>query len=154
MTFALGEGSLAKLTGVHPKLVAVVHRAIELTTQDFAVVDGVRTEAQQREMVNRGVSRTMNSMHRKQADGLGHAVDLVPYVNGAPRWEWPLIWNIAVAVDLAATELKVALTWGAVWDKSMMEYGGSPEALQREVAAYRTRHAGSDLIDGPHYQLR
>lgn len=153
MGYALGAGSLKKLEGVHPDLVRVVKRAIEISTQDFAVTDGVRTEAQQRVLVNKGASKTMNSKHRKQATGFGHAVDLVPYVNGGPRWEWPLIWAIAVAVDTAATELGVKLVWGAVWDKNLMQYGGSAASLQKEVDAYKVRHAGSDFLDGPHYQL-
>lgn len=153
MAFTLGSGSRAKLVGVHPKLVAVVERAIQITTQDFTVTDGLRTEEQQRALVARGASKTMNSMHRKQNDGFGHAVDLVPWINGGPRWEWPPIWNIAVAVDAAATELNVPLVWGAVWDRNLMQYGGSPAALQAEVEAYKARHPGPDFLDGPHYQL-
>lgn len=153
MVYALGEHSLAKLNGVHPKLVMVVKNAINNTVQDFAVVDGLRTIEQQRTLVAKGASKTMNSKHLKQADGYGHAVDLVPYINGAPRWEWGPIWNIAVAVDQAATELGVALTWGAVWDRTLMAYGGSAAALQEEVEAYKKRHPGSDFLDGPHYQL-
>ncbi len=155
-SFVLGNGSLAELAGVHPSLVAVVKKAIGYTTQDFSVTDGLRTEAEQRVLVNRGASKTMNSMHRKQPDGFGHAVDLVPYLNGKPRWEWPLIWAVAVAVDRAATELNVPLVWGAVWDKGLMSYGGSAELLQREVDAYKARRKAlgkSWFGDGPHYQL-
>ncbi|MFN4288900.1 MAG: M15 family metallopeptidase [Brevundimonas sp.] len=155
--FVLGSGSRAKLSGVHPRLIAVVERAIALTPQDFTVQDGVRTEAQQRALVQRGASKTMNSKHRVQADGYGHAVDLVPWVNGQPRWEWPLIWPIAAAMHQAARELNVALTWGGVWDRPFGDLDGSPEGLERAVAAYvaRRRALGqSAFIDGPHYELR
>jgi peptidoglycan L-alanyl-D-glutamate endopeptidase CwlK len=81
MAYSLGARSLAELEGVHPKLVEVVKRSIELTTQDFAVHDGLRTIAEQREYVRRGVSKTMNSMHMRQEDGYGHAFDLVPYIS-------------------------------------------------------------------------
>ena len=74
MAFALGAKSLAELAGVDPRLVAVVKRAIEISPQDFAVHDGLRTEAEQTALVRAGASQTMNSMHRKQADGFGHAV--------------------------------------------------------------------------------
>jgi len=40
MTYALGERPRAKLSGVHPRLVAVVERAIDATEQDFAVTGG------------------------------------------------------------------------------------------------------------------
>lgn len=153
MTFVLGSASRARLTGVHPKLVAVVELAITITTQDFVVQDGLRTVAQQRELVKRGASKTMNSKHLPQADGLGHAVDLVPFINGMSRWEWGAIWPIADAVDRAATQLKVPVIWGAIWDKQMSAYGGGVAQLKAEVEAYKKRHAGSDFLDGPHYQL-
>lgn len=153
MPYVLGTNSLAKLRGVHPRLINVVKRAIQITTQDFAVTDGLRTAEQQRILVQKGASQTMRSKHLKQGDGFGHAVDLVPYINGGPRWEWGPIWNIAVAVDRAATELGVGLVWGAVWDRTLMDYGGSPEALKAAVEEYKRRHPGPDFIDGPHYQL-
>lgn len=153
MTYVLGARSRAKLTGVHPKLVAVVEKAIQITSQDFAVTDGVRTLDYQRELVRRGASRTLKSKHLPQPDGYGHAVDLVPFIGGIPRWEWPPIWSIAQAVDMAATALGVRLVWGAVWDRGMTDYGGSAEALRAAVEAYKKRHPGPDFLDGPHYQL-
>ena len=153
MAYVLGQKSLDKLRGVHPRLVQVVKRAITITKQDFAVTDGLRTAETQRILVQRGASKTMLSKHLKQRDGWGHAVDLVPFVNGAPRWEWEPIWNIAVAVDQASTELNVNLVWGAVWDRNLMSYGGSPAELKAAVEAYKKRHPGPDFLDGPHYQL-
>lgn len=153
MSYVLGSRSLSKLRGVHPSLINVVKRAIQITKQDFAVTDGLRTAEQQRILVQKGASKTMRSKHLKQGDGFGHAVDLVPYINGGPRWEWEPIWNIAVAVDQAATELGVRLVWGAIWDRCMMDYGGSPEKLKQAVEDYKKRHPGPDFLDGPHYQL-
>ena len=153
MPYSLGQRSLAQLVGVHPLLVNVVHRAIAITTQDFTVQEGLRSIATQKLYVQKGVSKTMASKHLKQADGLGHAVDLVPWINGQPRWEWDPIWNIAQAVDQASTELGVKLTWGAVWDRRMDQYGGGAAALKAEVEAYKKRHPGPDFLDGPHYQL-
>lgn len=153
MSYALGARSRAKLAGVHPKLVAVVERAIVLTKQDFAVTDGLRTLATQKQLLARGATRTLRSKHLKQSDGFGHAVDLVPFIAGAPRWEWGPIWVIAQAVDSAATELGVRLVWGACWDRCLMTYGGSAAALQAAIDAYKVRHRGSDFLDGPHYQL-
>ena len=155
MAYALGAKSKAKLVGVHPDLVKIVNRAIQLTTQDFTVHDGVRTLAQQKQLVARGASKTLKSRHLPQADGYGYAVDLVPYINGQLRWEWEPIYHIACAVDQAATELGFAnkLVWGGVWDKFMSEYGGSPEAIKKAVQDYCVRHPGPDFIDGPHFQL-
>ena len=153
MTCSLSKSSLRELTGVHPSLVAVVHRAIEITEQDFAVHDGLRTDQEQAALVASGASKTRNSKHIIQNDGYGHAVDLVPVINGKLRWEWGPIYMIAAAVDTAATELGVALRWGGVWDKPLAAYGGSPEALRKETDAYCIRHPGQDFIDGPHFEL-
>lgn len=153
MPYSLGQRSLAQLVGVHPSLVKVAHRTIAISKQDFTVQEGLRSIETQRLYVKRGASKTLASKHLKQADGYGHAFDLVPWLNGQPRWEWQLIWEIAQAVDVAATELGVKLIWGAVWDRRMDQYGGSATALKAEVEAYKVRHPGPDFLDGPHYQL-
>jgi len=157
VSYALGKASLAELNGVHPRLVAVVKRAIQLTTQDFTVHDGLRTEAEQRAYVKQGVSKTMNSKHMKQADGFGHAVDLVPYINGKLRWEWKPIFNIATAVRTAAIEQGVSLIWGGVWDRDFEQLGKTPLMLENAVNSYvaRRRAMGKTaFIDGPHFELR
>jgi len=73
---AFSTKSLAALEGVHPKLVQLADEAIKYF--DFAVLNGVRTEAQEAEYVKQGLSTTMNSKHLKQADGYGHAFDFAP----------------------------------------------------------------------------
>jgi peptidoglycan LD-endopeptidase CwlK len=154
MGFYLGKNSRDELDGVHPKLVAVVQRAIEITTVDFGVHDGIRHIKTQRDYVARGVSRTMNSKHLRQSDGYGHAVDLVPYINGKLRWEWPPIYHIASAVSQAAQEHDVALRWGGVWDREMSDLPSDADGIREAVAAYCVRHPGPDFIDGPHYELK
>lgn len=146
MAYVLGAQSLKRLNGVDERLVKVVKRAIELTTVDFSVHEGLRTKARQAELVRTGASKTMNSKHL-----VGHAVDLVPYVGGKLRWEWPLIYPIAVAMRQASKELGVNLRWGGVWDRELDDLGVDMKA---EVAAYCVRHAGPDFIDGPHYELK
>lgn len=156
MTYTLGTRSRIELAGVHPDLVRAVQRAIEITTQDFAVHDGLRTPTEQREYVRRGVSKTMNSMHMKQADGYGHAVDLVPFINGKLRWEWKPIYEIAAAVRQAAGECGVRLIWGGVWDRPFEALEPLPDYLEKAVNAYvsRRRKAGKTVfIDGPHFEL-
>ncbi len=61
--FRLGERSRKNLQGVHPDLVKVVERAIEITKQDFVVIEGLRSEARQRELLAKGATRTLNSRH-------------------------------------------------------------------------------------------
>lgn len=110
MTFKLSARSLARLEGVHPDLVAVVKRAIEITPVDFVVLEGMRTAARQRELKASGASRTMNSRHLT-----GHAVDLAPMLGGRVSWDWPLYHRLAPVVKQAAAELKVPIQWGGDW---------------------------------------
>lgn len=157
MSFVLGTRSKQRLSGVHPDLVKVVERAIQLTTQDFTVLEGLRSLATQKDYVKRGVSKTLNSKHLKQPDGFSHAVDIVPIVRGQPRWEWPVIYPMTVAMAKAAKELNVELRWGGVWDKELDELTATDEGIKAAVNAYvdRRRAMGrSAFIDGPHFELK
>lgn len=153
--FRLGERSLKNLEGVHPKLRAVVNRAIGITTVDFLVLEGVRSVLQCHINYGKGrtaaqcraagvdvkhakpgvakVTWTLNSNHKiNKVTGFGHAVDLVP---------WPIDWNdlkkfdaISKAMFQASDELKVPIRWGADWDRD-----GKP------------RERGES--DSPHFEL-
>jgi peptidoglycan L-alanyl-D-glutamate endopeptidase CwlK len=80
--YVIGEGSWNQLIGVHPELGFMVTEAIKITPVDFTVFDGIRTEVEQSKLVASGASKTMDSYHL-----YGLAVDLVPWINGQPRWE-------------------------------------------------------------------
>ena len=134
MTFNLSQKSLGRLNGVNERLQRVVKRAIELSKQDFMVLEGVRTRQQC--MTNYGKGRTIAQCVAKGVPAQyanpkaakvtwlnnpfaskhvsGKAVDLVPY---------PVDWNdlkkfdaIAQAMLQAAKELNVSIRWGADWD--------------------------------------
>ena len=108
--FKLSKRSLDRMVGVHPQLVAVVKRAIEITEVDFVVLEGLRTRDRQVELVAKGASKTMNSRHIT-----GHAVDLGAWVAGTVRWDWPLYYKLADAMKQAAKELNVDMEWGGDW---------------------------------------
>lgn len=112
MGYKLGIRSKHRLKGVHPDLVAVVKRAIEISSVDFTVLEGMRTVSRQRELVAKGASTTMNSRHLT-----GHAVDLGAWVDGTVRWDWPLYHKIAAAMKQAAKEEGVIMEWGGDWAK-------------------------------------
>lgn len=110
MPYALSPRSYARLRGVHPDLVRVVERAIALSPVDFRCTEGLRTLARQRQLVDAGASRTLQSRHIT-----GHAVDLAAMVGGAVRWDWPLYGRIAAAMKAAAKEFGVPIIWGGDW---------------------------------------
>ena len=156
MSYSLGTKSRSKLKGVHPNLVKIVERAIEITTQDFAVHCSLRGLAEQRRHVAAGISWSMNSKHLKQTDGFSHAVDLVPVVGGALVWEWPRCYLVASAMSEAGRENDFCLRWGGVWDRQMEDFGSSSAAVKAACSDYvdRRRRLGKRAaIDGPHFEL-
>lgn len=108
----LGASSLLRLEGVHPDLVRVVHKAIEITGLDFIVTEGLRTRERQEQLVKSGASTTLNSRHLT-----GHAVDLAALVGGKVSWDWPLYFKLADVMKEAAKIEGVEITWGGDWKK-------------------------------------
>ena len=108
--FKLGKRSVERLQGVHPDLVKVVERAIDLSPVDFTVLEGLRSPERQQTLVASGASQTLNSRHIT-----GHAVDLGAWVDNQVDWSWPLYHKIANAMKAAANELGVAIVWGGDW---------------------------------------
>lgn len=133
--FKLSQRSLNSLSGVDPNLVKVVKRAIEITEQDFIVIEGLRTREQM--MINYGKGRTVAQLavhgipasyaKPKEAKvtwlnnpfasnhAKGKAVDIVPA---------PVDWNdiskfkkINEAMQAAAKEFGVKLSYGGDWTK-------------------------------------
>lgn len=104
--------SLKSLKGVHPDLRRVIDRALQESPLDFIVIEGVRSEARQRELVASGASRTMNSRHLT-----GHAVDLLPIGPNGAEFAWPLYNKLGPAVEAAAQAEGVPITWGGRWSR-------------------------------------
>ena len=149
MNFRLSQRSLDRLSGVKPQLVAVVRRAIELTTVDFGVTEGLRTIETQRRYVDTGKSQTMDSRHLT-----GDAVDLVAYIDGQVSWELNVYDNIADAMKQAAIEQDVGLRWGAAWNiPDIRRWDGSMEAAMNFYIDERRRQGRRPFIDAPHFEL-
>lgn len=156
MTFRLGARSRRELAGVHPGLAAVVERALGMTTVDFAVHDGLRTATEQHELFRRGASQLDGyrklSKHQAQADGFGHAVDLVPWLEGRLRWEWPLLYVVAGAVRQAARAESVGVRWGGCWRRLDTD-ARRPEEMVRAYVSSRVAAGRKAFSDGPHFEL-
>ena len=156
--YSLGKTSLSRLEGVHPDLVRVVKRAIQITPIDFSILEGLRAIERQKRLVATGASQTMNSKHIKQADGYGHAVDVVPWLdtdgNGTKEvsWHWGHYYPLAEAVRTAAKELGVKIRWGGCW--SVLNDTTKPaQQLVAEYTAERLKAGKKAFTDGPHFEL-
>lgn len=133
MAFHFGSRSLRALQGVHPDLVQVAERALAISPVDFTVIQGLRTREQQRRAVASGNSWTMHSRHLT-----GHAIDVVPWVDGRIDWmDLQKFDQLHKAFFAAAKELGVPLRWGGDWN----ENGNYHDELRR----------GS--YDGGHFEL-
>lgn len=147
--FKLSKRSHDRLFGVNPKLVAVVNTAIDITKVDFGVVEGLRTEATQRQYVDAGKSQTMNSKHLT-----GEAVDLVAFVNGAVSWELNLYDDIADAMRIAALEHDLPLRWGAAWNvPDIRKWEGTMASAMNFYIDERRRQNRRPFIDAPHFEI-
>lgn len=149
MSYRLGKKSLSELDGVDNRLVDIVKLAITYTKQDFTVHDGIRTLREQEHLVDIGASHTLRSKHLT-----GHAVDLVPYINGKLRWEWMPIFTITEAVKRAASELGVKIRWGGCWDvDDLCSSDQNPRQMCDGYVVRRKNIGKRAFIDGPHFEL-
>lgn len=147
--FKLSQRSKGRLEGVKQPLVSVVNMAITVTEVDFGVIQGLRTVAEQQELVAKGASQTMKSKHLT-----GDAVDLMAYVGSRGSWELSLYDEIADAMAKSANSLGVKLRWGAAWHiDDIGAYSGSMEDAMNEYIDLRRSQGRRPFIDAPHFEL-
>lgn len=109
--FKLSRISEMNLKQVHPDLVWIVNRTLELSALDIRVIEGRRSEERQRQLVRNGHSRTLNSRHLT-----GHAVDVVPWIKSQIPWQdWQAFTCVAQSMKKAANEKHIPLVWGGDW---------------------------------------
>lgn len=148
--FTLSQRSIAKLDGVDDRLVDVVCRAIEITTVDFAVIDGLRTPEKQLEYFNKGASHIKTG----GTHVVGKAVDLMAYIDDRASWEIKLYDNIADAMKQAAIEKNVPLRWGAAWNiPDIRLWRGTMEEAMNYYVDERRKQGKRPFIDGPHFEI-
>ena len=149
MTFKLSKRSLSNLEGVDERLIAVVRYAISVTKTDFAVICGLRTIEEQRELVAKGASKTMNSRHIG-----GFAVDLMAYIGDRGSWELNIYDEIADAVKEGAQAVGVPICWGAAWHiPDIRDWRGTMEDAMNEYVDLRRSQGKRPFIDAPHFEL-
>lgn len=150
--FRFSQKSKDKLALAHPALERVAYKAIEISKVDFTVMETLRTIETQRKYVERGVSKTMDSKHLKQADGFSHAMDLVPWIGGQARWEWPPIFDIAEAIREAAVLYDTQIRWGGFWG-NLTHSSQSAEELHLGYVNRKLAQGKHPFADGPHFEL-
>ena len=110
MNFKFGKSSEEKLQTVRPELADVARKALELSSIDFGITEGLRSEQKQKQLVSEGASKTMKSKHLT-----GHAIDIVCYADGKITWDLEHYQTAAYAFGLASKELDVQIRWGGNW---------------------------------------
>jgi peptidoglycan L-alanyl-D-glutamate endopeptidase CwlK len=100
---------------VHPDLVRVYRRAVELSDLDPVVTCGARTLAEQKLLFAKGATKTLNSRHLIARNGYSHAIDVAFIFGKDLRWDWPLYKKFADEMKRAGKELGVPVEWGGDW---------------------------------------
>jgi hypothetical protein len=172
MAYAFGATSLSRSQHVDPLLMEVFALALSYSSVDFGFTEEQsRTAAEQQHKVDTGVSKVPpgpKARHmRQKADDKSKAGDLVPWVDGRFQWgddQWRIypaaggepiyaFHEIALAVRRASIELGRKVRWGAVWDRDLADLPGDLAGMRKAVEDYKARHAGSDFLDGPHFEF-
>lgn len=149
MTFVFGTKSKEILSKVKPDLIRVMNYAISVTKQDFGIVQGVRTLEQQKALVAKGASQTLDSNHLR-----GEAVDTAAYVDGVISWKDTLYDEIADAVKLAAIHEKVGIRWGGAWNvPDIRVWSGTMEEAQLYYIDSRRKAGKRPFMDLGHFEL-
>lgn len=110
--FKFSSRSRGNLEGVKASLVAVAKTALRQSTVDFIVVDGLRTKAEQSQLVESGASQTLKSKHLT-----GDAIDVAAWVDGDISWKAAHYLCIATAFSYAADAHNVRIRWGGAWNQ-------------------------------------
>ena len=157
MSFRLSNASKRRLEGIDHGLEKVVLKAIEISEMDFGVSCGLRTREQQRALVDRGLSQTMNSKHLT-----GHAVDVYAWFNGKISWGADDFFPIADAFQEASNIVNVNIRWGGAWEMvtagdertdSLTYFYSDAEDAQSSYVNLRREQGRRPFIDMPHFEL-
>jgi peptidoglycan L-alanyl-D-glutamate endopeptidase CwlK len=120
--------------GVRPELQNIVRQAMTDNPNLPFMVDpsgGVRTQAQQDEKARRGYSRTRQSYHIG-----GNAIDVVPLIDGKPRWDQDKDPKVLEAYQ----KLEVAM-YGAA-NKLGYEFGPEHESVDKKGVPFKSWDPG------------
>ena len=102
-----GKRSRERLKGVNIKLQHILNQLVKI--MDVTIIEGLRTESRQNELVAQGKSKTKYSKHLE-----GRAVDLAPYpIDWEDRERFHYMGGMLRGI---AHEMDVKIRWGGDWD--------------------------------------
>ena len=149
MTYTFGDKSKKIIATVKPDLQKVLNYAIGVTKQDFTILQGIRSLAEQKILVAKGASQTLDSNHIR-----GEAVDTAAYVNGSISWNTTLYDEIADAMKLAAIHENIGIRWGGAWNvPDIRKWGGTMEEASNYYIDSRRKLGKRPFMDLGHFEL-
>jgi len=102
-----GKRSKKRLEGVNIVLVHILNKLIKI--MDVTIIEGLRTQKRQDELVKKGASKTKFSKHIE-----GRAVDVAPYpIDWDDRERFHYMGGMLRGI---AHEMGVKIRWGGDWD--------------------------------------
>ena len=109
-----GKRSKERLKGVDAKLQNVLNEVVKYF--DIAVIEGLRSQERQNELVAQGKSKTKFGKHVE-----GKAVDIAPYpIDWKARDDFHLLGGFVLGV---ASQMGVNVRWGGDWSASSLYKG-------------------------------
>lgn len=109
-----GKRSKDRLKGVNPDLVAVLEEVVKHF--DISIIEGLRSQKRQDELVSEGKSKTKFGKHVQ-----GNAVDLAPYpIDWNARDDFHYLGGFVLAI---ANSMNIKIRWGGDWNASSLYQG-------------------------------
>ena len=106
-----GKRSKQRLQGVDSKLVNVLNEVCKYF--DITVIEGIRSQERQNELVAQGKSKTKFGKHVQ-----GKAVDIAPYpIDWNARDDFHYLGGFALGV---ASQMGINVRWGGDWSDSSL----------------------------------
>ena len=108
---SFGKRSQERLRGVDSRLINVLNKVVKYF--DVTVIEGVRSQDRQNELVAQGKSKTKFGKHVE-----GKAVDIAPYpIDWQSRDDFHYLGGFVLGV---ASEMGINIRWGGDWSDSSL----------------------------------
>jgi len=133
-----GRRSRERLKGVDARLVSVLNEVVKYF--DITVIEGLRSQERQNELVKQGKSKTKFGKHVQ-----GKAVDIAPYpIDWESRDDFHYLGGFVLGI---AAKLGVNVRWGGDW---------SSPSLDKDVMAGREQRTTKDngFDDLVHFEIQ